>query len=174
MAFLSTLEHGGKPQLSPDGKEIAFASIANGMTNLWIMEVNTKRLRQLTFDGATGFPVWSPDGRLLAAQRGQGSDTHLVVVNPANGAVQDLLADHAQNWVNAWSPDGGRIYYAKLETTGVWNIWAISRSTGVRTKLTHYTALDSFVRYPVVSPRGDQLVYEYSASAGNIWVLEFR
>ena len=163
-----------KPQLSPDGKEIAFASIANGANNLWLMDVNTKRVGQLTFDNATGFPVWSPDGKLLAAQRGQGSDTHVVVVNPRDGAVQDLLADHAQNWVNAWSPHGDRIYYAKLETNGVWNIWAFSRSTGVQTKLTNYTGLDSFVRYPVVSPNGDQLVYEYSASTGNIWILEFK
>jgi Tol biopolymer transport system component/DNA-binding winged helix-turn-helix (wHTH) protein len=164
----------GKPQLSPDGKQIAFASSVNGVSNLWLMEMSTNGLRQLTFDKGTSFPVWSPDGKLLAAERLQGRDTHVVVVNPLNGTVQDVLADHAQNWVNAWAPDGDRIYYAKLEENGVWNIWAVSRSTGAKTRLTRYTSLNSYVRYPVLSPRGDQMVYEYSASTANIWILEFK
>lgn len=164
-----------KPQLSPDGRQIAFGSNVDGVMNLWLVDLSTKKLEQLTFDKqGIGFPVWSPDGKMLAAQRQHGDDQDLVVVNPASGAVQDVLADHAKNWVNSWSRNGDRLYYAKQEDNGVWNIWAISRSTGDQKRLTRYNSLNGYVRYPASSPRGDQLVYEYSASTSNIWVLEFK
>jgi Tol biopolymer transport system component/DNA-binding winged helix-turn-helix (wHTH) protein len=165
----------GRPQLSPNGARVAFNSSVNGVQNLWLMDMATKQLTQLTFDKkGIGFPVWSPDGKMLAAGRQRGDDDNLVLVNPATGAVQDVLSDHAKNWCNSWSADGRSLYCAKLDEHRIWNIWTVTLSTGMQKQLTSYSALNSYVRYPVVSPRGTQVVYEYTVTTGNIWMLEFK
>jgi len=50
----------------------------------------------------------------------------------------------------------------------------VSRSTKAETQITHYTTLNAQVYSPVMSPRGDQLVYEYAQAIGNIWMLELE
>jgi len=56
----------------------------------------------------------------------------------------------------------------------IWNIWSVSRSTKIEKQLTHYTKTNAYVRYPTMSSRGNQIVYEYTESTGNIWMIEFK
>jgi hypothetical protein len=41
-------------------------------------------------------------------------------------------------------------------------------------QLTHYTKQSVYVAYPEWSPHGNQVVYEYFESTGNIWLLELK
>jgi len=34
--------------------------------------------------------------------------------------------------------------------------------------------LNAFVRYPAWSPLGNQIVYEYNETSGNIWLMELK
>ena len=43
-----------------------------------------------------------------------------------------------------------------------------------RKQITHYTKLNTFVRYPAWSPHGDQIVYEYAETTGNIWMVRMK
>ena len=52
----------------------------------------------------------------------------------------------------------------------VWNVWWVSRRTGQETRVTSYTGVDTFVRYPTSSPRGDRVVFEVGEVRGNIWL----
>jgi Tol biopolymer transport system component len=121
-----------------------------------------------------GFPVWSPDGKLLAAELQRGPDTNIVILPKSGGRLTQVTFDHAQNWPHSWSPDGDQIIFAKRESSGFWNVWSVSKSTLKERKLTHYEKLNSFVRYPAISPRGNQIVYESTESTGNIWMMEFK
>jgi hypothetical protein len=40
--------------------------------------------------------------------------------------------------------------------------------------LTSYTKQNAYVRYPAWSPLGNQIAYEYSETAGNIWIMELK
>ena len=52
--------------VSPDGKKIAFSSDRSGKPMLYVMDVDKKRPRRLTFAGRyNSAPSWSPDGRML-------------------------------------------------------------------------------------------------------------
>ena len=64
-----------------------------------------------------------------------------------------------------------RILYAGF-FDGAWNIWWLDRITGERRKLTNFTSMDSYVRYPAWSPKQDQIVFEYGAIRGNIYVVD--
>ena len=61
------------PRLSPDGRRIVLTDLdAKGVTQVWIHDRASITTRQLTFDGMSTRPTWSPDGTKVAfsAQRG--------------------------------------------------------------------------------------------------------
>jgi TolB protein len=160
-------------RLSPDGTAIAYhAPGANGTINLWVAAVDLSRARQLSFGGElVGFPCWSPDGRVLAAERRRGEDDHVVVVDVDGGSITQLTSAAGKHWPYSWSPDGDRVAFASLRD-GYWNIWWVSRSTGVEQQLTAIKALNAYVRYPAWSPAGDEVVFEYAETVGDLWMLE--
>ena len=57
---------------------------------------------------------------------------------------------------------------------GNWNLWWIDRETKVQRKLTDYSSLATYVRYPSWSPRADSIVFEHSTTRGNIFVVDLK
>jgi Tol biopolymer transport system component len=52
---------------SPDGRSIAFSALAGGFTDLYVFDLSTSTLRQLTDDAPADLqPAWSHDGRTIA------------------------------------------------------------------------------------------------------------
>lgn len=84
-----------------------------------------------------------------------------------------ITFDHGRNWIHTFSPDGDKIVFAG-ERNGVWNVYWVSRSTKQQEQLTNYTKLNAYVRYPAWSPLGNQIVYEYAETTGNIWLMELK
>ena len=55
------------PSWSPDGRTIVVSGMVNGQTDLYLINVKTKKVEQLTNDPyAELHPSWSPDGRTIA------------------------------------------------------------------------------------------------------------
>ena len=77
-------------------------------------------------------------------------------------------------FLNSGRKREGEVFRFQRESTGVWNVWS-----GLKVHL-KATATDSrskaqyFVRYPTMSPRGNQIAYESTESTGNIWMIEFK
>lgn len=56
-----------EPRFSPDGTRLAFISNRDGSDgNIFVMELASGRISQLTRDYQAGAPVWSPDGKTIA------------------------------------------------------------------------------------------------------------
>jgi Tol biopolymer transport system component len=162
------------PRLSPDGKMVAFNSVTNGVVNIWAAPIEGGQPTQLTFDQELmGFPNWSPDGQWLDFEMKRGEDTYLMIMPSRGGTPTQLTFGKGNSWSQDFSPDGDRIAFAG-ERNGVWNIYWISRTTKQQKQLTNYTKLNSFVRYPAWSPLGNQIVYEYAETTGNIWMLDLK
>jgi Tol biopolymer transport system component/DNA-binding winged helix-turn-helix (wHTH) protein len=163
------------PSPSPDGSRLAMHKSTEGVLNIWIQEITSGKLKQLTFEkNNVGFPLWSPDGRYIAVETEKDGDNDIGFLPSSGGPVVHLTPYHGKQWIHSWSTDGDRILYAKKEDDLLWNIWSVSRSTKIEKQLTHYTNTNAYVRYPAMSPRGDQVVYEYTESASNLWMLEFK
>jgi Tol biopolymer transport system component/DNA-binding winged helix-turn-helix (wHTH) protein len=164
----------GFPALSPDATRVAFNSAKNGgVVNLWIASTSDGKERQLTYDDEMmAFASWSPDGELITFQITRGNDTHVGVVPVDGGAPVELTREpgHDQG-AGSWSPDGDKIAFASWRD-GAWNLRWVSRTDKRECQLTDYATLNTFVRFPAWSPRGDQVVYEYAETTGDIWMLE--
>lgn len=162
------------PALSPDGKLLAFNSLQDGVTNVWTVALDTGELKQLTFGkDSTGFPHWSPDGMYLSFENRQGDSSHIMIMPRDGGEATQLNFETGQSFPGAWSPDGNRISFAG-DRSGVWNIWWVSREGQTEKQITNYTKLNAFVRYPIWSPLGNQIVYEYAEITGNIWIMDLE
>ena len=122
------------PAVSPDGNKIAFASNRRGFWDLYLLDISTGEIQQVTntpeYDAA---PSWSPDGSWLVYES--------YVIDQANGEgnlellIRDVsqadfinqvpirLTNHpAADFSPAWSPNGRMIAFVSLrgEKKGIW------------------------------------------------------
>src|SRR3989441_2684749 len=103
----------GTPQLSPDGKWVAYTVTEHslkdtrGITRIWLADVASGSARQLTAGpGSDRQPRWSPDGRALAFVSTRENGAQLWVLPVAGGEARRVttLADGVFDPV--WLPDG--------------------------------------------------------------------
>lgn len=163
-------------RFSPDFSRIAMAIVQEGKLNIWVAGLRQQRpdgtLTQLTFEKEGGsYPVWSPDGRAVAYQCNDGTDTNVCVIDADGGGRTQLTHDHGQSWVGGWKPDNDSILFA-AERAGVWNIESVSRSTGEISVLTHFTVPHGHVRYPRWDATNHRAVFERAQTTGRIWSVE--
>jgi Tol biopolymer transport system component/DNA-binding winged helix-turn-helix (wHTH) protein len=160
--------------MSADGRQIAYQAPINGSTNLWVLDLKTGSRRQVTaVKDFIGFPVWSPDGQQIAADAKRGDNDQTFVVSAKDGHINQVTSDSGQHWPGSWTMDSKGIIMA-AQHDGIWNVYSLDLATGVETPLTRYTSQNAFVRYPQLSPTGKQIVYEYTETRGNIWMLSLK
>jgi dipeptidyl aminopeptidase/acylaminoacyl peptidase len=189
------------PQLSPDGKTLAyFVSTTDWKTNrlvfhLWRQPTAGGVPQQLTFseDGDQPVVQWSPDGRMLLFGRaGQ------FMVMPADGGEARALTNHSTNVATpTWSPDGTAVYftapdartgeererdrlrddvYAFDENYKLRQLWKIVVSTGAETQITIGQLTVNEYR---LSQDGRRIAvqraptpYDDDAHRGELWVMD--
>ena len=118
-ADLFNLAAASDPQISPDGRSVAYVRRSNDVmtdrarSTIWLIDVATGDERPLvTGTGSHSSPRWSPDGKRLAyASTAEGGSSQLYVRWMDSGQTARItgLADSPQGI--AWSPDGQRIAY---------------------------------------------------------------
>jgi dipeptidyl aminopeptidase/acylaminoacyl peptidase len=118
-ADLFDLEVATDPQISPDGRTIAYVRKSNDiMTDkarqtIWLVDVASGQQRPLLAGSGSYFsPRWSPDGARLAYVAADGGAPQLFVrwMNGGESARITGLPDSPDSIV--WSPDGRRIAYS--------------------------------------------------------------
>jgi sialidase-1 len=93
------------PDVSPDGKRIAYIAVRDGVANVWVMNIDGSAPRQVTNRKTDcGRARWSPDGRQLAFVSFEGKYPQLFTI-AADGVEPRQLTrlDGAVYFVN-WRP----------------------------------------------------------------------
>ncbi len=94
---------------SPDGKQFAFITFAQGDNEISLWNLDSGRIeRRIKVQGVTALsnPAWSPDGATIAFSGINGGISDLYVYNMQTGAVRQLTNDRYADLQPAWSPDG--------------------------------------------------------------------
>jgi Tol biopolymer transport system component len=123
--------------------------------NIYTVQPNGTGQKQLTTDGKSVAPRWSPDGSRLAFSR----SGQLWVMN-ADGTHQHRVTTVTRAYQPAWSADGTRLAYVHVPVGGKGDIWVVPVAGGTPKQLTHDATTTCGDSHPVFSPLGGFIAYD--------------
>ena len=155
-----------EPTLSPDGKEIAFASGGD----IWTVPAQGGLAHLLITDPATeSRPVYSPDGAWLAFQSTRGGSANIYLLKLATGEITRLTWSDANEQLDGWSRDGKWLYFSSAANdVGRQNdIFRVAAAGGTPLEVSRETYLNEFSSAP--SPDGKSVALLAKGMAMSQW-----
>lgn len=118
--------------VSPDGKKVAFSSDRSGRPMVYVMDIDGKNVKRLTFEGKyNASPAWSPDGKQIAFAGQDGNHFDIFVMNADGGGIKRLTdakkanGKAANNESPSFSPDGRNVLFTS-DRTGKYQLYLVS------------------------------------------------
>lgn len=114
-----------QPVFSPDGGRLLFSSNRSGNVDLWILELSTGALTQLTDDPAGDWdPAFSPDGERVLWSSDRGGHMEVWIASVDGSQARQVSRDGVDAENPTMTSDGAWIVYASSndEKKGVWKI----------------------------------------------------
>lgn len=140
------------PSWSPDGHSIIFSALANGQSDLFIYNLQTDSLKQITNDLYSDLqPDWSPDGKNIAFVTDRyttkisllnNGQYQLAIYNLETGRIKKVSTFKEGKNINPqWSSDGKNLYFLS-DFTGITNLYRINLENQQLFQLTNlYTGI---------------------------------
>lgn len=146
---LRTVDDPESPDISPDGRTVAFAALVGGVGDIFTVDLQNGDIANLTKDGfADSGPTWAPDGRsiiylarvsgsekLFRIDVASGQKTQITFGTHDDASVQFLDADTLVFASTATDP-AQPIEPDVVRNGNIYNIWTLSLKTG---ELKQYT-----------------------------------
>ncbi|MFN0168750.1 MAG: winged helix-turn-helix domain-containing protein [Bryobacteraceae bacterium] len=149
------------PNVSDDGRRLAYVSNRGGDPDVWIRDLDTGVDRQVTASKANeGRAVISPDGAHVAF--GLSGDFYTI---PSSGGVQKLACKGCGPNVVAWTPDGGKLLYYYFALNPPRHATVDLSSGTKRDILSHPTAVPQSCR---ISPDGRWLTFTLTDTGSRV------
>ena len=104
----SLSDRAGDASLSPDGNYLAFkrSSDLPDVSGIYIKQIGSEHLLQLTRNTTDFSPAWSPDGRFVAFSRYANAAHEIYMVSAIGGTERKLYSGAPAHPPLSWSPEG--------------------------------------------------------------------
>ena len=116
-ADMMKLHRVSSPQISPDGKWVAYGVSTPDMEanrnagNIWLVSAAGGDAIQLTQSGHDNSPAWSPDGKSLAFLSSRDGNSQVYLLSMEGGEARKLTTLSTGADMFRWSPDGKTIAF---------------------------------------------------------------
>jgi serine/threonine-protein kinase len=164
------------PAFSPDGKRLALDIVAGKSSDIWLYEWERDTLTRLTFGGANGNPVWTPNGQRIvySSQEKGGTYSFWWIRADGSGDAQRLTESKSPQYARSWRPDGKVLAFHQLDPNTGWDIMTLpiegDEKSGWKPGEPKAFLNSGFLeREPAFSPDGRWLAY-HSNESGNFEV----
>ncbi len=153
------------PQLSPDGRSLAFSAFADGVGRIVVSAPDGSERRVLPGVGNSARPAWSPDGfRIAFHADGAGSlDIYTVAVDGTD--VRRVTSEPSADYGATWSPDGARLAFTS-DRAGTSDIYTARADGTDVVRLTTTGGGD-----PAWSPDGTRIAFGQPSADGGVEVV---
>ncbi len=168
------------PSINPAGTKIAFSSNRNGFWDLYIFDLVTAEIKQLTDTRAyDGNPTWSPDGQWLAYESYQINNLDIIIqdIDQIQGPIP--LTNHpAADFSPSWSGQGRKIsfitarngiqevWYADLDSPEIDKAVRVKNLPGVSVDHPTWTADGKYLSWSIVTEEGNHSLVTWDSGAG--------
>ncbi len=159
------------PSWAPDGKRLAFSSNRGGNFNIYILELKSGVVENLTQNlFEDGIPTWSPDGKRVAFHSKRQFNWDIYTINVMTREEQRLTHQPLMDTYPTWSPDGRYIVYSSMRQEvdhADFDLYLMDAEDGGNKKALTDTPTDEAV--PAWSPDGSLIAFQ-SEQDGR-WVI---
>lgn len=136
------------PAWSPDGSRLAFSGTDGGISDLYVLDLETKTVRQLTNDRYADLqPTWAPDGETLAFATDRAKTNLDLLASSSNMDLGLIDVESREVTVRApfgdalhhnpqFSPDGQSLYFIS-DQDGFKDVYRLDRQTDEVHRVTH-------------------------------------
>jgi dipeptidyl aminopeptidase/acylaminoacyl peptidase len=120
------------PNWSPDGSRIAFSSLRDGNSEIYVMNSDGNGQTRLTFSaGDDGAPAWSPDGLQIAFASNRDGNFEVYVMSADGTGQTNVTQNPAFDTLPDWGPKGALEQVNDLITL----VQSLGLSQGIETSL---------------------------------------
>jgi len=129
-----------EPELSPDGKMLAYVSDRTGAPQIYIMDLSSKKATRISKEGGYNTsPAWSPDSSMVAytSQRsGSKSAIYRVRIDDKLSTQTRVSPETISSESPTWSPDGSMVAFQGWQK-GAWKIFYVLSTGGPAERVTN-------------------------------------
>ena len=149
----------GHPALSPNGKSMAYFTTINRVSQIAVLDFNSRKPQQLTFSPKSNVhPTWSPDGRRIAFSSNRDGDFDIYIMNRNGKNAKNMTENSPLHDASPhWSPVSQKIVFtSERDRLAPKDVYVLDAQTGNRRKL---ITSSSFASNPKWSPNGSLIAY---------------
>ncbi len=143
------------PRFSPNGKAVVLSMALGGNSEIYVMDLGTRRVRRLTrHPAADTAPTYSPKMDRITFESDRGGSQQIYVMDSSGSNVHRISFGKGRYATPVWSPRGDQIAFTRM-SGGVFSI-GVMRPDGSQER-----TLDSsyMLESPTWAPNGRFLMY---------------